>query len=74
MTGEIVPLLPILEMKKKTLLRSQEKILCCGFKFWDISERRVLEYYMVKVWLNVYITHLCILISVNIVYMGSKIG
>jgi hypothetical protein len=48
--------------------------LCCGIKDWGISERRVFDYYTVKVWLKVCLTALWILISMNIVYMGSKIG
>jgi hypothetical protein len=61
-------------IKKKELLQSLEKRLCCGVKDWGISERRVFDYYMVKVWLKVYLNALWILISVNIVYMGRKIG
>jgi hypothetical protein len=72
--GVIVPLFLILEQKKKKLLQSLEKRLCCGIKDWGISERRVFDYYMVKVWLKVCLTSLWILISVNIVYMGSKSG
>ena len=48
------------------------------FMLWhqrlSLSERRVFEYYMVKVWLNLCLTTLWILIYVNIVYMGSRIG
>jgi hypothetical protein len=72
--GVIVPLFPILELKKKELLQYLEKILFYGIKDWGISERRVFDYYTVKVWLNVCITALYILISVNIVYMGNRIG
>jgi hypothetical protein len=50
--GVIVPLFLILELKKKELLQSLEKRLCCGIKYWGISERRIFEYYMVKVWLK----------------------
>jgi hypothetical protein len=35
----------ILELKKKELLQSLEKRLCCGIKDWGISERRVFDYY-----------------------------
>jgi hypothetical protein len=38
--GVIVPLFLILELKKKKLLQSLEKRLCCGIKDWGISERR----------------------------------
>ena len=71
--GVIAPLFLILELKKKELLQSLEKRLCCGIKDWGISERRVFDYYTVKVWLKVCLTALWILIFVNIVYMGSKI-
>jgi hypothetical protein len=64
----------ILELKKKKILQSLEKRLCCGIKDWGISERRAFEYYMVKVWLKVCLISLWILIFVNIAYMGSKIG
>ena len=37
-------------------------------------ERRVFEYYTVKVWFKVCLTTLYIFIFVKIVYMGSKIG
>jgi hypothetical protein len=71
--GVISPLFLILDFKKKKLLQSLDKRLCCGIKYWGISERRVFDYYMVKVWLKVCLTSLWILISVNIVYMGRKI-
>jgi hypothetical protein len=71
--GVIFPLFLILELKNKEILQSLEKILCCGIKGWGISERRVFDYYMEKVWLKVCLTSLWILISVNIVYMRSKI-
>jgi hypothetical protein len=41
--GAIVMLLLILNLKKKKLLQSMEKILCCGIKDWGISERRDFE-------------------------------
>jgi hypothetical protein len=44
MTSEIVPLLLRLELKKKKLLQSLEKRLCCGIKDWGILERRAFEY------------------------------
>jgi hypothetical protein len=72
--GVIAPLFLILELKKKELLQSLDKRLCCGIKDWGISERRVFDYYTVKVWLKVCLTALWILIYVNIVYMGSRIG
>jgi hypothetical protein len=53
--GVIVPLFLILELKKKELLHSLEKRLCCGIKDWGISERRFFDYYMIKVWLKVYL-------------------
>jgi hypothetical protein len=56
--GLIVPLFLILDLKKKELLQSLEKRLCCGIKDWGISERRVFDYYMVKVWLKVCLTTL----------------
>jgi hypothetical protein len=43
----IIPLFLRLEPKKKKLLQSLEKRLCCGIKDWGISERRDFEYYMV---------------------------
>jgi hypothetical protein len=52
---------------------SGEKVML-GIKDWGISERRVFDYYMVKVRLKVCLTALCILIFMNIVYMGSIIG
>jgi hypothetical protein len=39
--GVIVPLFLILEMKKKKILQSLEKRLCCGIKDWGISEEKV---------------------------------
>jgi hypothetical protein len=74
MMGVIVPFFLILELKKKELLQSLEKRLCHGIKDWGISERRVFDYYTIKVWLKVCLAALWILISVNIVYMGSRIG
>jgi hypothetical protein len=38
--GVIVPLFLILELKKKKLLQSLEKRLCCGIKDWGILEKR----------------------------------
>jgi hypothetical protein len=72
--GVIVPLFLILELKKKEILQSLEKRLCRDIKDWGIFERRVFDYYTVKVWLKVCLIVLRILIFVNIVYMGSKIG
>jgi hypothetical protein len=72
--GVIVPLFLILELKKKELLQYLEKSLYCGIKDWGILERIAFDYYMVKVWLKVCLTALWILISVKIVYTGSKIG
>jgi hypothetical protein len=72
--GVIVLLFLILELKKKELLQSLEKMLCCGVKYMGISERSVFEYYMVKLWLKVCLTYLYILISMNIFYMGRRIG
>jgi hypothetical protein len=71
--GVIVSLFLILELNKKEILQSLEKRLCYGIKDWGISERRVLDYYTVKVWLKVCLTSLWIFISMNIVYMGSRI-
>jgi hypothetical protein len=71
--GVIVPLFLILEHKKKKILQSLDKRLCCGIKDWGILERRVFNYYTVKVWLKVCLTALWILIYVNLVYMGSKV-
>jgi hypothetical protein len=39
--GVIAPLFLILKQKKKKLLQSLEKRLCCGIKDWGILERRV---------------------------------
>jgi hypothetical protein len=50
--GVIAPLFLILELKKKELLQSLEKRLCCGIKDWGISEIRVFNYYTVKVMSN----------------------
>ena len=74
MMGVIAPLFLILKLKKKELLQSLKKRLCCGIKDCGILERRVFDYYMVKVWLKVCIIALWILIYVNIVYIGSRIG
>jgi hypothetical protein len=60
-------IVPEIGVEEEKLLQSLEKRLCCGIKDWDISERRVFEYYMVKVWLKVCLTSLWILIYVNIV-------
>jgi hypothetical protein len=46
--GVIAPLFLILKLKKKELLQSLEKRLCCGIKDWGISERRVFDYYTIK--------------------------
>jgi hypothetical protein len=72
--GVIVPFFLILELNKKEPLQSLEKRLCCGIKYWGISEKRVFNYYMVKVRLKVFLIALWIFISMNIVYMGRKIG
>ena len=58
MMGVIAPLFLILELNKKELLKSMEKRLCYGIKDWGISERRVFDCYMAKVWLNVCLTSL----------------
>jgi len=54
----IVPLFIILDLKKKELLQSLKKRLFYGITYWGISERRVFDYYMVKVWLKVCLTTL----------------
>jgi hypothetical protein len=64
--GITIPLFLILDLKKKELLKSLEKRLCCGIKDWGISERRVFDYYTVKVWLKVCLTALWILISMTL--------
>jgi hypothetical protein len=71
--GVTVSLLLRLEMKKKNILQSLEKGLCCSIKDWGILERRAFDYYMVKAWMKVWPISLYILISVNICYMGNKI-
>jgi hypothetical protein len=50
--GVIVPLFLTLELKKRNLLQSLEKRLCCGIKDWSISEKRDFDYYRVKVLLE----------------------
>jgi hypothetical protein len=60
-------------MKKNKRLQSLEKRLCCDIIDWGILERRAFEYYIVKVWLNVWPIDVWILIYVNIVYMESII-
>ena len=72
--GVIVPLLLILELKKKEILQYLDKRLCCGINDWGISEKRLFDYYTVKLWLKVCLNSLWIFISVKIVYMGSIIG
>jgi hypothetical protein len=71
--GSIVMLFTILELKKKKILQSMEKIICCGIKDSGILERISLKYYIVKLFLNIWPISLCIFISVNIIYMGSRI-
>jgi hypothetical protein len=70
--GDIVLLLLILELKKKNMLQSMEKILCFGIKDWGISERRNFNHYTVKVWFKVCLISLCVLIYVNIVYIEEE--
>jgi hypothetical protein len=72
--GAIVLLFFRLELKKKKLLRSLDKKICCGIKYWGILKRRAFDYYMVKLRLKVCIISIWIFIYVNIVYMGSIIG
>jgi hypothetical protein len=59
--------------EEKTPTVSGEKVMLWHQRLGHI-ERRVFDYYMVKVWLKVCLTALWILIYVNIVYMGSIIG
>ena len=61
------------KMKKVKSLTSLEEILCCSIKDWEILERRVFNHYKVKIWLKVRLIVIQILISMNIVYMASKI-
>ena len=61
------------KMKKVKSLTSLEEILCCGIKDWDILEKRIFNHYKVKVWFKACLIVIQILISVNIVYMASRI-
>jgi hypothetical protein len=70
--SSIIPDIGVEEERNHTV--SREKRLCYSIKDRGISERRVFNYYSIKVWLKVCLTTLWILIFVNIVYMGSKIG
>jgi hypothetical protein len=69
--SSIVPDIGVEE--ERTPIVSGEKVMMWHQRL-GISERRVFDYYTVKVWLKVCLTSLWILIYVNIVYMGSKSG
>jgi hypothetical protein len=72
--GVIVLLFLKEKMNKSKPLLTLEIIQCFGIKDWDTSERRVFNYYKVKVWLKVCLDVHRILISMNIVYMVSIIS
>jgi hypothetical protein len=42
--GEIVPLFLRLDLKKKKIPHSLEKMVCCGIKYWGISKRGAFDY------------------------------
>jgi hypothetical protein len=51
-------IVPEIGAEEKKILQFLKKRLCCGIKYRGISERRVFDYYMVKVWLKVFLTTL----------------
>jgi hypothetical protein len=69
--SSIVPDIGVEEERTPTV--SGEKVMLWHQRLGHIGEKG-LDYYTVKVWLKVCLTSLWILISVNIVYMGSRIG